>query len=56
MYDENVLGTADYLAPEQAIDSHGVDGRADITAWVCAFYFLLDRPPALSRRDACRSG
>src|SRR5882672_4951869 len=29
-YDESVLGTADYLAPEQAIDSHGVDIRADI--------------------------
>ncbi len=29
-YDENVLGTADYLAPEQALDSHGVDARADI--------------------------
>src|SRR5262249_4049617 len=26
-YDENVLGTADYLAPEQALDSHGVDIR-----------------------------
>src|SRR6516165_9669120 len=29
-YDENVLGTADYLAPEQALDSHGVDIRADL--------------------------
>src|SRR6516164_2893238 len=29
-YDENVLGTADYLAPEQALDSHSVDIRADI--------------------------
>ena len=26
-YDEHVLGTADYLAPEQAIDSHAVDIR-----------------------------
>jgi serine/threonine protein kinase len=24
-FDENVLGTADYLAPEQALDSHTVD-------------------------------
>src|SRR5207247_730125 len=29
-YDENVLGTADYLAPEQALDSHNVDIRADV--------------------------
>ncbi len=29
-HDEKVLGTADYLAPEQALDSHTVDARADI--------------------------
>lgn len=40
-YDENVLGTADYLAPEQAIDSHGVDGRADIYGLGCSFFFVL---------------
>src|SRR5207245_931183 len=40
-YDENVLGTADYLAPEQALDSHSVDIRADIYALGATFYFCL---------------
>jgi len=40
-YDENVLGTADYLAPEQALDSHNVDIRADVYSLGATFYYCL---------------
>ena len=39
--EDTILGTADYLAPEQAIDSHKVDARADIYALGGVLYFCL---------------
>lgn len=42
--DKCVLGTADYLAPEQAV-SNIVDIRADIYALGSTFYFLLTGQP-----------
>ncbi len=42
---ENVLGTADYLAPEQALNSHRIDHRADVYALGCTLYFMLTGKP-----------
>ncbi len=43
--DKIVLGTADYVAPEQVANSHDVDVRADIYALGASFYFLLAGHP-----------
>src|SRR5208283_4566751 len=36
-----VVGTMEYVAPEQARNSSTVDGRADLYSLGCTFYFLL---------------
>ena len=40
-----VVGTMDYIAPEQVDDPTGVDARADLYAMGCSLYFALTGQP-----------
>ncbi len=42
---DHLLGTADYISPEQARNSHEVDHRTDIYGLGCTFYFMLTGYP-----------
>jgi response regulator RpfG family c-di-GMP phosphodiesterase/serine/threonine protein kinase len=54
----NLLGTLDYMAPEQSCDPSLVDGRADIYGLGATLFWLLTGeppyPPARSLREALR--
>ncbi len=44
-----MLGTPDYIAPEQIRDAQTADIRADIYSLGCTFYYLLTGEPAVRR-------
>jgi serine/threonine-protein kinase len=46
-----IVGTLDYLAPEQAVDSSAVDPRADLYAFGATLYFLLAGHPPFPTDD-----
>lgn len=52
-----IVGTMDYIAPEQTTDAASVDGRADIYSLGCTLYFALSGQPPFpggSSRDKIR--
>ena len=46
-----IMGTPDYIAPEQINNSHDVDIRADIYSLGCSFYYLLIGQPPFAAPD-----
>jgi serine/threonine-protein kinase len=47
-----LMGTAAYLAPEQGVNAHGADIRADLYSLGCTLYHLLAGRPPFSGKTA----
>ncbi|MCA9054731.1 MAG: protein kinase [Planctomycetaceae bacterium] len=52
--DQDQLGTVDYIAPEQAVDSHNVDARADVYSLGATCYAILTGQPLYPEKSTAQ--
>lgn len=54
IFGHSCLGTADYIAPEQSLDSYSVDSRADIYSLGCTLYVALSGKLPYPMASSCQ--